>query len=378
MSFIFKKLQKINLVKIILFVLLAALIIALICLLVGVTAKSDETAIVPNSSVAQEAKEALLLSAKDVDVNTLMESYTYELVQSEQLYSGVLVSGERESEPSASSLKLVYSALFSSDGLQIASESSAKLKIQSEALIPLANMLEAFYDETSLRTILITNAYEEYEEQEDSILDSDIYYDDDGNYIGYEDIDISEYENSYSNKCAEHSDGYSVDFALYLRESGDFEAFTGEDEYEWFELNSYLYGFVLRYPEGKEELTRTEYQPEHFRYVGEAMAYIMYKNDLCLEEVSDYMSDYTYENPIKVNTISGCYVVYYEKASGYDGTAVRIPTGSDGEAQPYTVLGDGGNGYVVIISPTAEFDISDESEAESESESSSDNSSAGE
>lgn len=47
------------------------------------------------------------------------------------------------------------------------------------------------------------------------------------------------------------------------------------------------YGFILRYPADKQDITGVMYEPWHFRYVGkEAAAYIM-ENGLCLEEFLD-------------------------------------------------------------------------------------------
>ena len=48
--------------------------------------------------------------------------------------------------------------------------------------------------------------------------------------------------------------------------------------------NSYRYGFVLRYPEGKSYITGIGYEPWHYRYVGIEAAEQMYRDDLCLEE----------------------------------------------------------------------------------------------
>ena len=44
------------------------------------------------------------------------------------------------------------------------------------------------------------------------------------------------------------------------------------------------YGFIIRYPEDKEDVTEINYEPWHLRYVGEEAAVIMQMNHLCLEE----------------------------------------------------------------------------------------------
>lgn len=53
---------------------------------------------------------------------------------------------------------------------------------------------------------------------------------------------------------------------------------------QWLLENSWRYGFVLRYPTGKTDITGIIYEPWHYRYVGEETAKIMAEQDLCLEE----------------------------------------------------------------------------------------------
>lgn len=56
---------------------------------------------------------------------------------------------------------------------------------------------------------------------------------------------------------------------------------------QWLLENSWKYGFVLRYPTGKTDITGIIYEPWHYRYVGVDAAKIMYEQDLCLEEYLD-------------------------------------------------------------------------------------------
>ena len=56
---------------------------------------------------------------------------------------------------------------------------------------------------------------------------------------------------------------------------------------QWLMAHCTEYGFILRYPADKQDITGVMYEPWHFRYVGkEAAAYIM-ENGLCLEEFLD-------------------------------------------------------------------------------------------
>ena len=72
----------------------------------------------------------------------------------------------------------------------------------------------------------------------------------------------------------------------------------------WLADNCYKYGFIIRYPADKEEITRINYEPWHIRYVGINHATYMYVNNLCLEEYVDLQTEaeaaaneYALENP---------------------------------------------------------------------------------
>ena len=61
-------------------------------------------------------------------------------------------------------------------------------------------------------------------------------------------------------------------------------SFDGTDESNWLIKNAYKYGFILRFPKDKEDITGYKYEPWHYRYVGEKAASIIYTEDLTLEE----------------------------------------------------------------------------------------------
>ncbi len=60
--------------------------------------------------------------------------------------------------------------------------------------------------------------------------------------------------------------------------------------YKWLEENGWQYGFILRYPEGKTDVTGIIYEPWHFRYVGRELAKELYESGLTLEEYMEQIS----------------------------------------------------------------------------------------
>lgn len=53
---------------------------------------------------------------------------------------------------------------------------------------------------------------------------------------------------------------------------------------QWLMVNSFKYGFILRYPSDKTDITGTNYEPWHYRYVGKETAKAIYNSGLCFEE----------------------------------------------------------------------------------------------
>ncbi|WP_024864688.1 M15 family metallopeptidase [Butyrivibrio sp. FCS014] len=82
---------------------------------------------------------------------------------------------------------------------------------------------------------------------------------------------------------SEHQIGLAVDIITADYTSLD-EGFGDTTAGKWLAKNSCKYGFILRYPQGKEEITSIEYEPWHFRYVGTDAATIITENNICLEE----------------------------------------------------------------------------------------------
>ncbi len=78
--------------------------------------------------------------------------------------------------------------------------------------------------------------------------------------------------------CSEHNAGISVDI---VSASTDF---ANTKEYLWLCENAQDYGFILRYPENKTDITGVNFEPWHWRYVGTEAAKEIKKSGQCLEE----------------------------------------------------------------------------------------------
>jgi D-alanyl-D-alanine carboxypeptidase len=82
---------------------------------------------------------------------------------------------------------------------------------------------------------------------------------------------------------SEHELGLAVDLVDAEYTNLD-EAQENTDTQKWLMENSWRYGFILRYPNDKSEITGIIYEPWHYRYVGKETAKAIYESGLCMEE----------------------------------------------------------------------------------------------
>lgn len=82
---------------------------------------------------------------------------------------------------------------------------------------------------------------------------------------------------------SEHQVGLALDIICDYYSALN-EGFGDTEAGKWLAEHSYEYGFVIRYPEGKEDITGIEYEPWHLRYVGKNAAKVIYDEKITLEE----------------------------------------------------------------------------------------------
>ena len=86
---------------------------------------------------------------------------------------------------------------------------------------------------------------------------------------------------------SEHHSGLAMDIVsgdYYTKYSDLVEAFENEPEAVWLRENCARFGFILRFPKDKTDITGINYEPWHFRFVGEEHARAIMDQGLCLEE----------------------------------------------------------------------------------------------
>lgn len=123
-------------------------------------------------------------------------------------------------------------------------------------------------------TLVASLGYRSYDDQYDS------YY----TYKSYNGVRLAD-ENVAHAGHSEHQTGYAIEIEPYDKIVKDIE---NNEEHKWLINNAHKYGFILRYPEGKEDITGFNYEPWHFRYVGIDVASRIKKEKITFDEYYAY------------------------------------------------------------------------------------------
>lgn len=165
---------------------------------------------------------------------------------------------------------------------------------------------------------------------------------------GFRDIDTQ--NDKYNNGRSKFQGGYSDYHTARTFDLGIFPAgqssnyYKPEGIYSWINDNAANYGFIVRFPEGKDSFTGEEARYYTFRYVGVPHAVYMKQNGLCLEEYTEQIKSYTNSNPLLIVNGSSQYQVYYVAANLNNPTGVPVPS-----TLPYTISGNNVDGFIVTV-----------------------------
>ena len=125
--------------------------------------------------------------------------------------------------------------------------------------------------------LMVNSSYRSYEDQEEI-------------YNEFKKVSLK-YADSYAARpgYSEHQTGLAIDITSLEHPTAN--EFKESEEYKWLKENCHKYGFVLRYPEGKEHITGYSTESWHFRYVGEEAATQIYKENITFDEYYAYYNE---------------------------------------------------------------------------------------
>ncbi len=227
--------------------------------------------------------------------------------------------------------------------------SNTSIALTQSTLDAMNAMTEGFYRVTSSNDMMIVSGYRNVQSQRD-------IYNDRVATQGEEMAALYVATPGYS----EHHTGLAMDLSFYMDDGTS----VNIEQYEhgpWLNENCTDYGFVLRYPQDKVDITKIGYEFWHYRYVGVPHAQIMVDKNLCLEEYIDYIKEYTPSTKllwvqeggqltdVSVSALpsSGTLVYYVPADKESNTTEIRIPRGNIFENT--RISGNNVDGFIVTV-----------------------------
>lgn len=154
--------------------------------------------------------------------------------------------------------------------------SSAEMQLQEDCAKALVQMCEDA-EQQGIR-LYLKSAYRSWQTQ------NTMYYNRLQKY-GYDDGWVS------MPGASDHQTALGCDVVSYeWRDRGMNEQFAETEEAQWMAAHCAEYGFIIRYPEDKVDVTEINYEPWHLRYVGNPVATYIMDNGLCLEEFHEQLA----------------------------------------------------------------------------------------
>ena len=231
--------------------------------------------------------------------------------------------------------------------------STTLIELEKDTFAALEAMCADMVKETGCSDLMIVSGYRTKKDQEDI-------------YASYLSSKGEKYTKSYvaDPGFSEHHTGLACDLSTYTSDGKSVP--ISESDYGYFvNENCSDYGFVLRYPADKADITKIAHETWHFRYVGLDHAKAMEKLNMCQEEYIEMLKSYTFETKVLGVSMNGDEVllsdvqlsdiptdfegslIYFVPLSDGDTTETKIPRGE--KYSDYEISGTNAGGFVVTI-----------------------------
>ena len=270
-------------------------------------------------------------SEESMDTAAMLGNMTTVLKTTDDLHRGELILVNKElscrydgenAEPMADTKSGSY--VLVDNNVSLAPDVTLKLN-------DMMDTFEAIYGEND---VMVACGYRDYNTQ------AHLYFEE-IDKKGQEEAEKSVAPPGYS----EHQTGYTFDLDLNIEGDAGIN-YDGDGIYSWINENCSDYGFIIRYVEGKDEITGFMYEPWHFRYVGVPHSIYMTKNNMVLEEYLDFLQKYTSNSPLYIkDDEDNEWLIYYVAESNDYETEIPVP-----QDKEYSISGDNYSGFIVTVS----------------------------
>lgn len=205
-------------------------------------------------------------------------------------------------------------------------------------------LMDDFYAETGCRDVMVVSGFRTEEFQRQLYADR----------VASEGVEAAAKYVALPGQ-SEHHTGLAMDLSVYT-DSGESYAVRTYEKCRWLVDNFEKYGFILRYPEEKANITGISYESWHYRYVGAPHSLIMKEFGWVLEEYIEYLRslgenrailwDGEFSREGTLEDSADLTAVYYVPAAAEGNAVITLPEGRE-----YTVSGDNVGGFIVTLMP---------------------------
>lgn len=296
---------------------------------------SNMQPIVPDSEQSAESSEVDIPILNDPSdessENTREIFYSYDAVFRDAMAKGSLILVNREHSIEDMSDGLV--SVFEHRG-DYFSVKDTDVLLTEECISAFTEMTNDFFRETGHKDLQIISGYRTKAYQK-KLYDKDA-----------SNTDAPEADRVAAPGCSDHETGCAFDVNIYNK--GVAADFDGTGDYDWLIRHCEDYGFIIRYPQDKVDITKFSYEPWHFRYVGKLHAAYMAEHNLCLEEYLEEIKQYPYEGEHlrTANKEGNLCEVFYLPAPEDTASVIEIPIPIE---QKYTVSGNNMDGFIITV-----------------------------
>lgn len=284
------------------------------------TVSSTETT---TTQTTTQTTTSTTTTTKTTQKQTLPKGYTNVSVETNNIYSGNLleVNGNHIYQFPTGDTNIV--TLYDHIKTEYYGVSDFEVKLDEEVIEHLNDLMQDFAETQNNTDIVIIGGYRSAEDQN------------------------QRYNNGISGVIAGFSDyhtGRSFDMGVFPQDGASSGYYSPTGVYAWIDEHAADYGFVVRFPEGKESFTNEISRTQTYRYVGVPHSTYMKRNNLCLEEYIEKIKSYTMDKPLEISSGKDLYKVYYIGAdSGYT-TQLGVP-----KDEEYEISGNNEDGFIITV-----------------------------
>lgn len=289
----------------------------------------DPAFIGPPSAIQKPKYEEITVANTDIHTgNLILVNYDYAFVFPESQPQTLLYGNRAKDE----------------NGRSVYALSRADISLNSELFPIFDKVMLDFYHASGSRDVLITSGFRTYEFQAQLMAER----------IASQGEELARQYVAEAGH-SEHHAGLAIDMVIYA--GGQQYYFPQYDLAAWLVEKLPAYGFILRYAEEFQEVTRCAAEPWHYRYVGVPHAQVITAMNVPFEEYHTYLRTFTWETSrllihpdMTVSETDGLelpaegWMVYYVPASEGETTAIPVPPDS-----VYELSGNNVDGYIVTV-----------------------------